>query len=353
MDVTGISVVIPNYNGEQLLRENLPSVIAALDSWGAPSELIVVDDASTDGSCRLLRESFPEVVLLVNSENSGFSRTCNAGMAAVRHPVVFCVNTDVEVERDLVAPIIQHFADDSVFSVTPNILVERDGLNQGIVRGLYGKGFLKGSIASFTERGGVRENLYSVGACVAYDTAKLKALGGYCEIYTPYLFEDVDLSYRAWKRGWRSIYEHGATVHHYSSATISREKKRIKRTIYFRNRFLFHWINLSDPSFIARNLAYTLLRLSVSFLWGDLAYYAAFAKALQRSGEVRKLRAALAGHRTLTDREILHRTARSRHGFNSVRECLHPQLQPASVYRPGARFNPFPEFYGFRAAGCR
>jgi len=306
--MTGVSVVIPNYNGAQLLRENLPSVVAAFREWDGVYELIVVDDASTDGSCRLLREEFPDVTLLVSTVNSGFSKTCNVGMAAARYPVAFCINTDVRVESGLVAPVLRHFADESVFAVTPNILVEREGLNQGIVRGLYGKGFLKGSIAPLDERGGVRENLYSVGACVAYDLCRFRALGGYSEIYTPYLFEDVDLSYRAWKRGWRSIYEPGATVHHYSSATISRVKKRIKRTIYFRNRFLFHWINLTDPDFVARNLFHTLLRLAVSFLWWDIAYYAAFGGALRRFSEVRKLRSSVVSSCCLTDREILRRT---------------------------------------------
>ena len=306
--MTGVSVVIPNYNGEQLLRENLPSVVAAFREWSGPWELIVVDDASTDGSCRLLRDEFPGVTLLVNPVNSGFSKTCNTGMALAQYPVAFCINTDVRVESGMVAPVLRHFVDESVFAVTPNILVEREGLNQGIVRGLYGKGFLKGSFAPVDERCGVRENLYSIGACVAYDLAKFRALGGYSGIYTPYLFEDVDISYRAWKRGWRCLYEPRATVYHYSSATISQGKKRIKRTIYFRNRFLFHWINLTDPDFMARNLFHTFVRLSVSFLWGDTAYYAAFGGALRRFGEVNKFRRSAVASRCLTDREILRRT---------------------------------------------
>ena len=61
-----------------------------------------------------------------------------------RYPVAFCINTDVRVESGMVAPVLRHFADESVFAVTPNILVEREGLNQGIVRGLYGKGFPQG-----------------------------------------------------------------------------------------------------------------------------------------------------------------------------------------------------------------
>ena len=313
MDNPGISIIIPNYNGEQLLRENLPSVLSALEEWGGRGEIIVVDDASTDGSCVLIRELFPSITLIVNPENRGFSRTCNTGMSAARHNVVFCINTDVRVESGLIAPVIRHFADESVFAVTPNILVDREGRNQGIVRGLYGKGFLKGSIASIEERGDVRENLYCVGACVAYDFSKFRALGGYLEIYTPYLFEDVDISYRAWKNGWKSLYEPGATVHHYSSATISQENKLRKRAIYFRNRFIFHWINLTDPLFIVRNMAHTLLRLSVSFLWGDMSYYMAFGGAVRRFKQVRLSRRAGRDSRLLTDREILDRTA----GLNS------------------------------------
>jgi GT2 family glycosyltransferase len=305
----GISVVIPNYNGAGLLAENLPSVLAALERWGGEWELIVVDDGSTDGSCDLLRERFPRVRLIVNDRNMGFARTCNAGMAVVRSPVAFCVNNDVKAEPGLIAPLLAHFADEEIFAVTPNILAEREGRNQGIVYALYGKGFIKGGFAPLEKRSGVRQNLYAVGACVAYDMAKFRALGGYAEIYTPYLFEDVDISYRAWKRGWKSIHEPGASVYHYSSATIGQAGKRRKRQIYFRNRFLFHWINLTDPYFIFRNLLHTLLRLAVSFLWLDFAYYSSFLGALRRIGLVMRMRKTEAGARKLSDKEIMHLTS--------------------------------------------
>lgn len=305
---SGISVVVPNYNGEKLLAENLPSIIAALERWGGDYELFVVDDCSTDGSCELVTARFPRVRLIRNSSNLGFSRTCNAGFDVARFPYGICINNDVRAEEGFVAPLLRHFDDPDVFAVTPNILAEREGRNQGIVVGLYGKGFIKGGFAPLEAVCGERENLYAIGACVAYDLEKFRALGGYSGVYSPYLFEDVDISYRAWKRGWRSLYEPGATVHHYSSATIGKTKKRSKRTIYFRNRFLFHWINLSDPSFLVRNFCHTALRLMVSFLWLDVAYYAAFFGALRRIGEVVGVRRAEAGHRRLQDREILLRT---------------------------------------------
>jgi GT2 family glycosyltransferase len=256
----------------------------------------------------LLREEFPRVKLIVNASNMGFSRTCNAGMAEAGYPVVLCINNDVKVDAGLIEPLVKHFTDTEVFAVTPSILAEREGRNQGVVIGLYGKGFIKGGFAALDYNGGERLNLYATGACVAYDLAKFRELGGYAEIYSPYLFEDVDISYRAWKRGWKSIHEPGTKVYHYSSATIGQAGKKRKRRIYFRNRFLFHWINLTDPSFIIRNLFHTLLRLAVSFLWLDFAYYCSFFGALRRIGEVRRVRKTVTGALNLTDKEILHLT---------------------------------------------
>jgi GT2 family glycosyltransferase len=309
-DSPGVSVVIPNYNGERLLRENLPSIIAALKQWGGKHELIVVDDCSSDDSCRVLREEFPEVRLIVNRVNLGFSGTCNAGMREVNYPVALCVNNDVKAAADLVQPLLRHFAAGDVFAVTPDILAERDGRNQGIVYGEYKKGFFRGGFAPLGEKSGVRENLYAVGACVAYDMEKFRALGGYAEIFTPYLFEDIDICYRAWKRGWKSIYEPGTQVLHYSSATIGKTKKRHKRAIYFRNRFLFHWINLSDPALVLRHALAVAARLAVSFLWLDFTYYKAFFGALGRWRGVVALRRAERPWRQLSDLQIKNRTAR-------------------------------------------
>jgi GT2 family glycosyltransferase len=305
----GLSVVMPNYNGEALLDANLPPLIAALEQWGGAWELIVVDDHSVDGSLRLLQERFPQVRLLVNEVNLGFSGTCNRGMAEARYPLALCINTDVLVEAGFVAPLVEHFTRDDLFAVTPNVLAASEGKNQGAVRGLYGKGFLKGGFARLDEKLPARENFYAVGACVVYDLAKFRDLGGYAELYAPYLFEDVDLSYRAWKRGWKSVYDPRSTVHHLSSATIGKQGKRRKRRIYFRNRFIFHWINLSDPGLVAAHALHLLLRLCVSFLWGDIGYYASFFGALRRIKEIRILRQHEKGHAVLGDRQILARTA--------------------------------------------
>lgn len=304
----GLSVVMPNYNGETLLAANLPPLIAALELWGGDWELIVVDDCSSDNSCRVLQECFPRVTLLVNEVNLGFSGTCNRGMAVARFPLALCINSDVLVDSGFVSPLLEHFVQSDLFAVTPNIIAASEGTNQGAVFGLYGKGFLKGGFAQIYQQLSARENFYAIGACVVYDLAKFKALGGYSELYSPYLFEDVDISYRAWKRGWKSIFDPRASVQHLSSATINKLGKRRKRRIYFRNRFLFHWVNLTDRSMMATHAAYVLMRLCVSFLWGDFNYYASFFGAVRRLDQVKALRKREQGHAVLGDRQILSRT---------------------------------------------
>ncbi len=308
----GISIVIPNYNGESLLRDNLPSVFAAIAQWHGSVEVIIVDDCSTDDSCNIVRNMFPKARLLVNSQNVGFSKTCNAGMTMARFPILLCINTDVRVETNLLTSLASHFEDPELFAVTPRIIVEREGKNQGAVIAAYRRGFIRGGFVGMNEDLPSRENLYAIGACVAYDAQKFRALGGYSEIYSPFIFEDVDISYRAWKRGWKSIYEPAATVWHYSNATIYRDKTKHRwhQVIYFRNRFIFHWINLSDPAFVLKNILIILFRLSVSFLWLNFTYYKAFWEAAKKWRSIWALRKMEKPYRLLSDKDILTRTAR-------------------------------------------
>jgi GT2 family glycosyltransferase len=309
---SGVSIIIPNYNGEHLLRDNIPSVLSALEQWGG-GEIIVVDDCSTDNSAQFVTDHFPTARLIVNPTNKGFSETCNVGMAAARFPVFICLNTDVKVELNFISPLVSRLRSSSdIFAVTPRVLVEREGKNQGAVIAAYRRGFIRGGFIGIDEDLPPRENLYAIGACVAYDAQKFRALGGYCGIYSPFLFEDADISYRAWKRGWKSMYEPAATVWHYSNATINKDKAKLRynHVIYFRNRFIFHWINLSDTAFVVRNVLTILFRLMVSFLWFNFTYYKAFWGAIRRWKDISALRRTERAHRQLGDAEIVRRTAR-------------------------------------------
>ena len=78
--VSSISVVIPNYNGALLLKQNLGSVITALQETGLKYEIIVSDDDSTDESVSFLKKNYPEILVIKNSSNRGFSKNINSGI---------------------------------------------------------------------------------------------------------------------------------------------------------------------------------------------------------------------------------------------------------------------------------
>ena len=114
------TVVIPNWNGRDLLEKFLPSVAEAL-AGNEDNEIIVVDNASTDGSSEYVRKFFPQARVLAQTRNLGFGGGSNAGFRAARNPIVILLNNDMRVEADFLAPLLEPFSDPLVFSVSCQI----------------------------------------------------------------------------------------------------------------------------------------------------------------------------------------------------------------------------------------
>ena len=130
------SVVIPNWNGKDLLAKYLPSVVAAL-AGNPANEIIVVDNGSTDGSADFVRSAFPQVKLVPLATNLGFGGGSNAGFRAASNDIVVLLNSDMRVEEGFLAPLLEGFADPLVFAVScqiffsdPQKLREETGLTQ-------------------------------------------------------------------------------------------------------------------------------------------------------------------------------------------------------------------------------
>ena len=111
------SVVIPNWNGKDLLEKYLPSVIAAM-SGHPDNELIVVDNGSTDGSAAFLREQFPQVRLVALDQNLGFGGGSNKGFREAKNDIVVLLNSDMRVAPDFLAPLLAGFDAPDVFAVS-------------------------------------------------------------------------------------------------------------------------------------------------------------------------------------------------------------------------------------------
>src|SRR5687768_13814168 len=132
-----VSIVIPNSNGRDLLERYLPSVISAAEALPG-SEVVVVDNGSTDGSAAFLRDRFPQVRTLALERNLGFGGGSNAGFRHARNDIVVLLNSDMRVEPSFLAPLVSGFNDEKVFAVScqiffsdPDKLREETGLTQG------------------------------------------------------------------------------------------------------------------------------------------------------------------------------------------------------------------------------
>lgn len=266
------TVVIPNWNGRDLLAKYLPSVIAAL-AGNSQNEIIVVDNGSEDSSAELLREHFPAVRVLALERNLGFGGGSNAGFRAARNDVVVLLNSDMRVQPDFLGPLLQGFTDEKVFAVScqiflsdPAKLREETGLTQG-----------------WWENGGLRVRhridpaitrafpcFYGGGGSCAFDRRKFLALGGFDELFRPFYLEDTDLGFQAWKRGWKVLYQPQSVVYHEHRGTIGKKFAAAQIDAVLKKNFiLFCWKNIHEWSRLWPHFFFTFSGAVLSAFFGD------------------------------------------------------------------------------------
>ena len=291
--------IIPNYNGIEMLNEYLPGI----DKVAGEADVLVVDDASYDNSVQVLRDNFPGIRVIVREKNGGFSAAVNDGIRATGSDFVVLLNSDVEVTPGFLEPIIPLFDDKSVFAVSPRIILpKRGGIDEGAKTGFWHHGLF------FTDqRSDIKEVspvLYATGCAAVYRRSMLEALGGFDEAYSPFYWEDADLGYRAWKRGWKSLYQPSGTVYHQHSASISKIKSDVTQRIRTRNSLFFIWRNIEDRDMLRTHSRWLPLILARKWLAGDLAFIRGWRDAYAHRKEAIEARRQDSEHRVLSDREI-------------------------------------------------
>jgi GT2 family glycosyltransferase len=250
-----VSVVIPNYNGEGLLGKNLPKVIEAkANPANHIIEIIIVDDASFDGSVAFLKKNFPEVKLIKHKVNRGFSSAVNTGVRMAKGDLIVLLNTDVIPEKDFLVATLPHFNDKNVFAVS---LHEKGYFwaKAGFVNG-----FLSHSIGGETDKPHI--TFWVSGGSGVFRRCQWIELGGMDEkLLSPFYWEDIDLSYRAAKRGLSIIWEPGSIVVHNHESTMSKLSKKYVQRIRERNELLFTWKNITSNNLIRKHVANLFLRV--------------------------------------------------------------------------------------------
>lgn len=238
-----ISIIIPNYNGEQLLKKNLPKVISTSEfKKNRILEIIVVDDGSTDDSVKLIKEKFPEVRLFKHRINRGFSAAVNTGARAAKGKLLALLNNDVIPENDFLVAVIPHFKNRRVFAVSLN----EEGFSWA--KGKFEEGFINHEMGPESQK--AHDTFWVSGGSGVFRRSQWMKLGGMDEkLLSPFYWEDIDLCYRAAKRGLRLLWEPKARVLHKHESTMSEFPAKYVQRVRERNQLLFIWKNLTSPSF--------------------------------------------------------------------------------------------------------
>lgn len=262
-----VSVIIPNYNGCHILKTTLSENKMRLEEHGI-SDIIIVDDASVDDSVSYINTHFPSIRVVQNDVNSGFSVSCNKGASLAKEETLLFLNNDMLIKTVDLQGILSYIQDQDCFAVVPKILrqdADKNWVNESITTGHFKGGWFSTenhpSIADGIEEKEAIPLLWACGGAMFVSRFHFEQLQGFDTMMSPFYCEDLDLSYRAWKRGWKILYTEKATCHHQHQATIGAlyTKDQIE-AIHLRNKYLFIWKNMTYLPYILSHLITVIIK---------------------------------------------------------------------------------------------
>jgi len=302
-----ITLIITNWNGSKLLRECLPTVLEAVRfDHHHFYEVMVIDDCSNDNSLGILADEFPEVRTEQTPQNLGFQEANNYAVKLAESKIVMPMNNDIKLDPKALHYLAQHFDNKDTFAVSGKIFAFDQTTFLYGNRGGY---FQKGHFHLYEKPPeDDSQTLFACGGAFMVNRQKYLDLGGFDSMYHPLYYEEIDLSYRALKRGWKVHYEPQSIAYHKVQATITRQEKlRSISLISARNNYLFIWKNILD-----RTMTFTFLFYMPLFLLRDLfrlksRFWIAFYMALKRLPRALRGRSIEQSDVLYSDREILSR----------------------------------------------
>lgn len=270
------SVIILNWNGAQMLRRYLPSVVA--NTTLPDSEIIVADNGSTDESLDVIEKEFPSVKTIVLDRNYGFAEGYNRAIEQVNSEYVVLLNSDVETPEKWLEPLVNYMeAHPDVAAVQPKIhswtkrsFFEHAGAAGGFLNAL-GYPYCRGRVLWHVEedKGQYDTEInihWTSGACMCTRTRIYKELGGLDAAFFAHM-EEIDLCWRMRNAGYRLVCVPQSTVYHLGGGSLHYDNPR-KNYLNHRNNLLMIYKNKKHP-------------YEVLFLRFFLDYAAAFVYLLQ------------------------------------------------------------------------
>lgn len=292
-----VTIVIPNYNGIKYIRGCMDSL---REQKGAEFEVLVVDNASKDGSLEILQEEYEEAQIIALSENTGFCHAVNVGIKASKTPYVILLNNDTVVKPGFVKALTDALdRDERIFSVSALMLSLQDEAivdDAGDGYSLFGWAYSVGKGKPAEKYDKAREVFAACGGASIYRKAVFDEIGYFDENHFAYL-EDVDIGYRARIYGYQNWFEPKAKVLHAGSATSGSRYNEFKTKLASANNayligknmpFLQWLINLPFlfVGFLVKAIFFFMKKMGMLYVKG---YWSGVARRFSKEGRNNKV----------------------------------------------------------------
>lgn len=273
-----VCLVILNYNGKNHLEQLLPTAFAAAKKFSDACAVVVLDNQSTHDDVAWIKREFPSVETIVAPKND-FLFSYNWVARNRSENILVLLNNDLKVHPDFLGPLVRHFESPDVFSVSARSYDWNGAaVTSGPARLKFNNGFYSWKFD--TQHQKTCYTLFTSGGFMAVDRNKFVELGGFNRLFYPAYCEDLDLCFRAWRRGWRSIYEPDSIVWHRHRATWGNQSIDGLSNIELRNLLLMQWSTFPMRSGRWARLR-TLVKLSIgSLCWGDRVWIRTYPATL-------------------------------------------------------------------------
>lgn len=271
-----LSIIIVNWNTRELLQKCLESVEATVRDFS--QEVIVVDNASTDGSVAMLKERFPGVRRIENSENRGFGAANNQALRIMAGRYALLLNSDAVLAKNAVTELFTCLENNPEAAMACGQLFNVDGTRQNSIAAfptlltllanmpLLEYLFPRRFPSKRYSHSGPVEVDSGVGACLMVRKAAIDAVGFFDERYF-FFFEETDWAYQMRRAGWKILHVPGASITHLQGQSIGRNIS--SRIEFYRSRYQFFRKWKNRPYYLAVRVA-ILLRLAVDWLLTSL-----------------------------------------------------------------------------------
>ncbi len=250
-DVPTVTVIVLNYNGLKHLQSCFASLIR-LDYPTDRLELMLVDNASSDGSVEYVRQTYPQVKIVQNTENLGFAAGNNVGARAASGQYVVFLNNDMWVDSQLIRGLIKAVQSDPKVVCAGAKILNWDGSQfdfAGSAAHFAGYAYQVGMGKMFSpdEFNEIKPMLFACGGAMMIDRQVFLEAGGFDEDYFIY-YEDLDLGWRLWILGYKVVFAPDAVVNHWHHGTMDSFSDFRKKVLFKRNALYSIIKNYSDEN---------------------------------------------------------------------------------------------------------